>query len=280
MSRINIVIAAVLLASALPLEAQNYLNLRYTDGSDKNVPFASLQRITIDQTNNVYIRMTDATTQTIAFSELQRMTFAESAEGSLLPVELVSFTATAEKENVILSWQTATETNNYGFEIERAIENGVMSSRAETRDDNWTKIGFVEGNGTTNAPKSYSFTDKTANGKTSYRLKQIDRDGKFEYSQTVEVSVGGAPLKFNLAQNFPNPFNPSTTLAYTIATESFVTIKVYDIVGREVTSLVNEHKKAGRYEVAFDGSRFSSGVYICKMAAASFTSLIKMIITK
>jgi hypothetical protein len=272
-----------LLASALPLEAQNYLNLRYTDGSDKNVPFASLQRITFDQTNSVYVRMTDATTQTIVFSELQKMSFSETGAGSLLPVELVSFTATAEKENVILSWQTATETKNYGFEIERAIDNGASTpspKNGSVAQHDWVRIGFVEGNGTTNAPKSYSFTDKTANGKISYRLKQIDRDGKFEYSQTVEVNVSSAPLKFNLAQNFPNPFNPSTTLAYTIATESFVTIKVYDIVGREVTTLVNERKKEGRYEDAFDGSHISSGVYICKMAAASYTSLIKMIITK
>ncbi len=275
MSRINIVIAVVLLASTLPLEAQNYLNIRYTNGSDKNLPFASLQRITFDETGNtVNYRMTNATTQTVTFSELQRMSFAESGAGSLLPVELVSFTAESAAKSVELKWKTATETNNYGFEIQRSAVSNQQS------DNVWSKIGFVEGNSTTNAPKAYSFTDKTANGKISYRLKQIDRDGKFEYSHTVEVSVGSAPLKFNLAQNYPNPFNPSTTLAYTIATESFVTIKVYDIVGREVTSLVNEHKKAGRYEVAFDGSRFSSGVYICKMAAASFTSLIKMIITK
>jgi hypothetical protein len=256
---------------SLPLYSQNYLNIRYVDGSDKNVPFASLQKITFDETaGNVNIRLTDATTQAVAFTTLQKITSADVGAGTLLPVELVAFTATANRSAVVLSWTTATEVNNFGFDIER-----------RTQSVEWTKIGFVEGSGTTNAPKEYSFTDKGLSTRTySYRLKQIDRDGKFHYTQAVDVSIGGAPLKFGLAQNFPNPFNPATTIAYQIPTESFVTIKVYDVVGREVASLVNENKKAGSYDVTFDGNRLSSGVYLCKMSAAAYSSITKMIITK
>jgi hypothetical protein len=262
---------ALLLLDSIPIYSQNYLNIRYQDGSDRNVPFGSLQKITFDETaGNVNFRLTDATTQAVAFTTLQKITSADVGAGTLLPVELVAFTAIANRSAVVLSWATATEVNNFGFDIER-----------RTQSVEWTKIGFVEGSGTTNAPKEYSFTDKILSaGKYSYRLKQIDRDGKFHYTQAVEVSIGGAPLKFGLAQNFPNPFNPSTTIAYQIPVDDFVTIKVYDVVGREVTSLVNENKKAGSYEVSFDGSTLSSGMYICRMSAAAYSSITKMTILK
>ena len=197
-----------------------------------------------------------------------------------LPVELFSFTAFADKNGVTLSWKTATEVNNYGFEIERAMENRTLSSRTETRDDNWSKIGFVEGNGTTNAPKSYSFVDKSASGKTSYRLKQIDRDGEFEYSQTVEVTAVSAPKEFGLKQNYPNPFNPSTAISYQLSENGFTSLKVYDAIGREVATLVSEVKEAGYYSVQFDGAKLSSGIYFAKLTSSGKTQMRKLLLLK
>ncbi len=203
-----------------------------------------------------------------------------------MPVELALFTASTEKDAVTLNWKTATETNNYGFEIERAMEKSAMSSPAETindpvgRDDKWSKIGFVEGNGTTNAPKSYSFTDKSANGKTSYRLKQIDRDGKYTYSHIVTVTAAIEPKEFALQQNYPNPFNPSTAINYQLSENSFTTLYVYDALGREVATLVNEVKEAGSYTVQFDGERLSSGIYFARLSSSGKTQMRKMLLMK
>ena len=192
-----------------------------------------------------------------------------------LPVELTSFNAIAKGKGVELAWHTANETNNYGFEVERK-----MSSLVFARDDDWSKIGFVEGNGTTNAPKSYSFVDNSASGKTSYRLKQIDRDGKFEYSQTVEVNVASAPKEFALLQNHPNPFNPSTSIQYQIAAPGHVSLKVYDMVGREVATLVNGMQDAGVKNVQFDASHMPSGIYFYTLQTSSFTTTKKMSLIK
>ena len=197
------------------------------------------------------------------------------------PVELTSFTANVSGSNVKLNWETATEINNYGFEIERAAENSE-----------WQKIGFVEGAGNSNSPKKYSFTDNVGkSGSYSYRLKQIDVNGDYKYSQIVEVSVG-LPTKFELKQNYPNPFNPTTTIKYSIpsviarseATRQsagmLVQLKVYDMLGREVATLVNREQTPGNYAVEFDASRFSSGVYFYTLKAGEFTSTKKMILMK
>lgn len=270
MNRFLTSLIAVCACYSVPLYSQNYLNIRYTDGSDKNVPFASLQKITFDETaGNVNIRLTDATTQAVAFTALQKMTSADAGAGAVLPVELVTFIATVNKNTVALSWTTATEVNNYGFDIER---------RAQSVE--WGKIGFVQGNGTSNSQKEYSFTDAPQEGtKFQYRLKQIDNDHKFSYSEIVTIDIG-TPAVYELKQNFPNPFNPQTTITYKLSTEGFVSIKIFDIVGREVASLVNENKKAGSYEITFDGSRLSSGIYFCKMSSETYSSITKMIIMK
>ncbi len=193
-----------------------------------------------------------------------------------LPVELTSFNGAAKGKAVELKWTTATEVNNYGFEVERkTIDNGKL------KIDNWNKLGFVEGNGTTNAPKEYSFSDsKIGTGRYSYRLKQIDRDGKFEYSQEVEVMVGSAPQKFDLAQNYPNPFNPTATIGFTLQTSGMTTLKVYDVIGREVATLVNEVKEAGYYSVTFDASKLSSGIYFAKLQSGDKVQLKKMLMIK
>jgi hypothetical protein len=197
-----------------------------------------------------------------------------SISNEALPVELTSFTASTEKNGVTLNWKTATETNNYGFEIQRSVVSSQQSGNV------WSKIGFVEGNGTTNAPKSYSFTDKSANGKTSYRLKQIDRDGKFEYSQTVEVTAATAPKEFALEQNYPNPFNPTTAISYQLSANSFTTLKIYDALGREAATLVNEVKEAGYYSAQFDGTKLSSGMYYARLSSNGKTQIRKIVLLK
>src|SRR5690606_16395001 len=187
----------------------------------------------------------------------------------VVPVELTSFSASVTENNVNLNWSTATEVNNNGFEVERKLSNG-----------NWNKIGFVAGFGTTSEAKSYSFTDKSvAVGFYSYRLKQVDFDGTFAYSNEVNVEVN-PPLVFALEQNYPNPFNPSTMIKYSIHQEGFVNLSVYNLLGEKVATLINNNQKAGRYEVNFDASRFASGVYFYSIEAGSYKSVKKMLLMK
>jgi DNA-binding beta-propeller fold protein YncE len=185
-----------------------------------------------------------------------------------LPVELISFTAKPASIGVLLAWQTATEKNNAGFDIERSTDNAAFS-----------KIAFVHGNGTTTQSHSYSFTDITASGKVFYRLKQTDYDGTSQYSKTVEV-IAGTPTAFLLNQNYPNPFNPSTTISYTLPQAEQVTLKVYDVLGHEVATLVNEIKAAGNYTAMFNADKFSSGIYFYKLQAGNFAETKKMMLVK
>jgi photosystem II stability/assembly factor-like uncharacterized protein len=178
-----------------------------------------------------------------------------------MPVELTFFTASYGYNAVNLNWMTATEINNQGFEIQK------QGSNKHSTISSWGKIGFVQGFGTTTEPKSYSFKDNDiTTGTYKYRLKQIDFNGSFKYSNEIEVAVDFAQKEFVLYQNYPNPFNPSTTIKYTIPpvasgfSLSKVTLKVYDVLGNEVATLVNEEKKPGVYEVEFDGSGLSSFV--------------------
>ncbi len=193
----------------------------------------------------------------------------------MLPIELSSFTAETNGNKVNLNWSTAMEVNNYGFEVERSQKTEVGS-----QNFNWEKIGFVNGNGNSNSPKCYSFTDENPlAGKLQYRLKQIDNDGNNKYSQIVEASFM-KPNKYELSQNYPNPFNPATTISYSIPKAGMVTIKIYDALGRELTELVNEEKSSGSYKVEFDGSRLSSGVYYYRIVSGSYTEIKKMVLMK
>jgi len=188
---------------------------------------------------------------------------------STIPVELVSFSAKQIEDEVHLNWQTAAEINNQGFEIERKIENS-----------DWRTIGFKEGFGTITEPQHYSFIDENiSSGKYQYRLKQIDYDGTFEYSEIVEVDVL-VINNFSLQQNYPNPFNPITTIKYDIPGKSFVTLIVYDVLGNEIEILVKKEKPAGEYEVEFSGDGLSSGIYYYKLQAGNFSSTKKMILLK
>ena len=202
--------------------------------------------------------------------------------GLTIPVELISFTGAVLENKIQLSWQTATEINNQGFDIER-------SSDSKT----FTAIGTVEGNGTTTELHEYSFSDKpTQPGKYYYRLKQIDFDGSFEYSQIVEVDFNNVPDKYALLQNYPNPFNPSTKISWQSPIGSWQTLKVYDVLGNEVATLVDEYKPAGNYEVEFQSSvgnhQLASGVYYYQLrtgdpstgSGQSFVETRKMIILK
>ncbi len=197
-----------------------------------------------------------------------------------LPVELTSFSAFTKQHVVELNWNTATELNNYGFEVEKCrIQKSEF--RSQNAAEVWNNVGFVEGNGTTNTPKEYSFTDKNISpGKYSYRLKQIDRDGKFEYSQSVEITFGHTPKEFALEQNYPNPFNPSTLISYQIPLNSHVTLKVYDAIGREVAILVNEVKETGYYSVTFNASKLSSGIYFTRLSSNGKSQIKKIMLMK
>jgi hypothetical protein len=194
-----------------------------------------------------------------------------------IPVELISFTSEVEEDVVTLFWQTVTETNNSGFEVERSQMSKVKSQTE------WQKLGFVEGKGTTTEIQSYSFTDKPEPGKYKYRLKQIDFDGSFEYSSEIETEVK-APNVFSLEQNYPNPFNPSTMISYQLAVNSNVTLKVYDVLGNEVATLVDEYRQSGKYEVDFNSSSIkhlpSSGIYFYQLRAGSFVETKKMVLLK
>ncbi len=189
----------------------------------------------------------------------------------IIPVELVSFTAEELNGQIKLYWTTATEKNNLGFELERSLNSAQ-----------WEKVGFVRGNGTTTQASFYSFTDNNVSkGTNSYRLKQIDYDGSYSYSKTISVDIE-APSRFSLEQNYPNPFNPMTNIQYSIGSRQFVTLKVYDVLGNEVTTLVNEEKDAGFYNQSFDvqNSKIATGVYFYELRAGNFVSAKSMTIIK
>jgi hypothetical protein len=190
-----------------------------------------------------------------------------------IPVELTSFSASVSSNAVTLNWSTATETNNQGFDVEKNSGNG------------FEKIGFVAGFGTSIEIHNYSYVDASLQGGTySYRLKQIDYDGTFEYSDVVEVDVT-IPDVYALEQNYPNPFNPSTKIKFSLAADSKVSLTVFDILGQEVTSLIGGNLAAGFHELEFDASNINSGVYFYRLDATgvdgtNFTSVKKMILTK
>lgn len=189
----------------------------------------------------------------------------------IIPVELVSFSASVNENNVTLSWITASETNNYGFEIYR---------RKYFNDSAWVRIGFAKGQGTSTEINNYFFEDKNLqSGKYEYQLKQIDFDGNFKFSEIITTEVE-PPVKFALEQNYPNPFNPSTTIQYSIGSKQFVRLKVYDVLGNEIITLVNEEKPAGTYSLEFNALNFSSGIYYYKITAGNFSQTRKMICIK
>lgn len=209
---------------------------------------------------------------------------ANSYQGSYvdfpLPVELNSFTIKLLNDKVQLNWLTKTEVHNYGFNVERSINDGE-----------WNTLGFVEGHGNSNSPKQYSYTDNdlfTGGSKFQYRLKQIDTDGQFEYSDVVEVEI--VPTKFELSQNYPNPFNPSTTIRFSLPKETRLKINIYNMLGELVETIADGTYEAGYHKVTFSaiggsasgGNAFSlpSGAYIYRFESPDFVQVRKMILIK
>jgi len=187
-----------------------------------------------------------------------------------IPVELTSFIANVSSDKVNLTWKTATETNNSGFNVERK----------NVSSNDWYTLTFVNGFGTTTEPQSYSYNDEDVSaGKYLYRLKQLDFNGVCEYSDEIEVIVN-VPDKFSLNQNYPNPFNPTTAIEFQLPKESFVTLKIYNILGVEIAMLVNEQKQAGIHKISFNASELSSGLYIYKISAGKFEQTRKMMLLK
>lgn len=189
-----------------------------------------------------------------------------------VPVELITFSGVNIDGKVQLNWSTASELNNLGFEIERA---------SEIKD--WRNIGFVDGRGTTTEIQNYSFTDDLFGvqaNKIFYRLKQIDFNGTYSYSKELELHMFGLPNSYLLAQNYPNPFNPLTTIRYSLKDDCNVNLQIFDVLGTEVASLVDSYEEAGTYEVIFDGSRLSSGIYYYVLKAGEFNAVKKLILLK
>jgi hypothetical protein len=190
-----------------------------------------------------------------------------------LPVELTSFTASANEGIVELNWITATENNNQGFEVQRNTGSEFVT------------IGFVQGHGTTTETQEYSYIDNNvSSGSYTYRLKQVDYNGSFAFSDIVEVEVI-TPKAYALYQNYPNPFNPSTMINFSLATDSRVTLKVFNVLGQEVATLLNKNMVAGLHEINFDASNINTGVYLYRIEASgidgtNFVDIKKMILTK
>ncbi len=193
--------------------------------------------------------------------------------GEVIPVEFTSFNANVNKTSVALNWSTSTETNNKGFDIQRKSVGDYQS------------IGFVQGNGTSTEVHNYAFLDKNVTaGEYTYRLKQVDFDGTTSFSSEVKATVD-IPAEFSLAQNYPNPFNPATKISYGLKVDSRVTLKIFDILGQEVVTLLNDNLTAGTHNVTFDASRLNSGVYLYRIEArgadgSNFISVKKMILAK
>jgi hypothetical protein len=197
--------------------------------------------------------------------------FWDSNNSCNVPVELSCFSFYLSENIVILTWETASETNNFGFEIERKSNSGF-----------WEKIGFIQGNGTTNVFKKYFFTDhsKLEPGNYFYRLKQIDTDGTFEYSSEIKVLLD-LPKEYKLSNNYPNPFNPETIINYQLPKSVHVEIKIYNTLGQEIRTLLNEKRNAGYHQVIWDGKdnsgkTVSTGTYLYQMKTNDFVEVKKM----
>jgi hypothetical protein len=192
-----------------------------------------------------------------------------------MPVTLSSFNASVSKNNVSLGWRTEMELNNFGFRIERM----------NIKESQWKEIAFVTGHGTTNEPKDYSFEDKKLQtGNYKYRLKQLDYNGSYEYFTLENDVIVGKPGSFKVSQNYPNPSNPKTRIDFELPFDGKVTLIIYDIIGREVVSILNETKEAGYYTAEFDGSNLASGMYFYRLIiegeGQKFSKTMKMVLVK
>jgi hypothetical protein len=222
--------------------------------------------VAVDKTGNVVIAGQSAET-----SGGYNLTVVRYSQTTALPVQASALTAKTVGQSVALRWSSTTETDNAGWEVERRNVIGDRDKVGNTAQ--WITVGWVDGAGTSTAPREYAFSDHTAIptiqspiARFAYRLKQLDRSGAFAYSHEVEVEVGSAPRELTLGRNYPNPFNPSTELAFSIPEDGRVTLEVYDMLGRQVASLVDGEAKAGYVQRAtFDATTLASGLYIARL---------------
>jgi pectin methylesterase-like acyl-CoA thioesterase len=195
----------------------------------------------------------------------------------LLPVELTTFSATANLHTVTLSWKTATEVNSARFEVERAQSNASASSALV-----WEKVGSVNASGYSNSPKQYSFTEEVKQiGSFKYRLKTIDNDGTYQYSSTVDVTIS-TPQKFSVSQNYPNPFNPSTVIAFSIAADSHVVLELFSVSGQKIATLINENRAANTYDYELNMNKYNlpSGIYFYRLSGTDIATGKAQVATK
>ncbi len=182
--------------------------------------------------------------------------------------------------DVSLQWSTASETNNYGFEIERrAIQN---SPTLNIEPGTWNTVGFVQGAGTSTSPRDYSYVDNVSSpGRYAYRIKQIDLSGAATYYNGAEVEVGLAPKEFALGQNYPNPFNPSTKIEFSVPENGHAVLKVFNMLGQEVATLYEGNAEAGKiYQSEFNASALPTGVYVSRLEFAGQSVMRKMLFVK
>jgi len=192
-----------------------------------------------------------------------------------IPVELTTLNATINGENVDLTWSVTSETNNYGFEIERSFDGG----------SNWENVGFVQGRGTTTSPKDYAYSDPITVthrnvGNVKYRLRQVDNDGSYSYSPIVDAYFDATPTTITLYQNYPNPFNPTTTLSYQLTEPGHATLKVYNTLGEYISTLVDEYREAGVHQLTMDAKDLPSGNYIYQLNVNGQVQQKKMTVMK
>lgn len=252
----------------MPIE----LKITFSDGKD------TLIRVMNDMNNQQFVFNFGKQPASVQFDPNNNIVLKTASLSNIpfVPVELVSFTAEQRNNNIILKWKTATETNNKGFEIQKSVINN-----SNLKERLWQSIGFVQGNGTTTNICEYTFKDIIPTTVSFvYRLKQIDYDGTYKYSNEINAGAMAAPEKYLLSQNYPNPFNPSTSISYKVPVGSFVTLKVYDALGKVVATLVEKELPAGTYEAKIDGSNLASGIYFYKLQAGAYTDFKKAMLLK
>lgn len=274
-----------LILFSLPLFSQTYMNINFNDATMKSGEISTIKKMTFSADGTIFnCFLTDGAIIEETLSEISNITFDETGGGDPLPVELVEFYADVIENGVFLHWSTATEVNNYGFEVEREIKN--RSNHNSICNDYWQQVGFVKGFGNSNSPKNYTFVDSETIPAQNrrYRLKQIDFDGAFQYSETLTVEFDESE-NFELLPNYPNPFNPLTTIEFQIpiaSNQTKVTTKlvVYDILGRKVKTLLNRVLKPGIHTIKFNAENFPSGVYYCRINFGNIFKTIKMTLIK
>jgi Metallo-peptidase family M12B Reprolysin-like/Secretion system C-terminal sorting domain len=246
--------------SVAPVNCQSVNILLSTDGGN-TYPTVLSASTGNDGTEQIYLPNDPTTSARIKVEAADNVFFdISNADFTIIdnptPVEFTLFTADVSNGIVALHWVTATETNNSGFEIEKGIDKSSLS-----------KITFIEGHGTTTEPSSYKFLDNQINiGDYFYRLKQIDNDGSFHYSNTIEVKID-APQSFVLEQNYPNPFNPSTIISFELPVDANVNLELFNTLGQKVDNIVNSNYSTGKHKINFNAGNFSNGVYFYKLTA-------------